>query len=175
MTAPARRLGLLAALLLASCAGPSGLRGAPGSRPAGRDGWRIYQVGALSFEAPSGWEAGGDAHRLALVPPDGTARLEAWESGSRGADAAACLADGEAALKSRDAGLARVQRHPSTLGGRKAITQEADQGSTHGWAWVTCVGPVQHWLTFTGRSPVSQRLLEAWREVVQTARLGGGA
>jgi hypothetical protein len=39
---------------------------------------------------------------------------------------------------------------------------------------VTCVGPVQHWITFTGRSPVNQQLLEEWRTVVQTTQVGGG-
>jgi hypothetical protein len=174
VTRTARHLGLLAALLLTSCAGPSGLRGTPVTRSSGRTGWLVYQVGALAFEAPAAWDAGGDARRVALVPPEGMARLEAWDSGSHGADATACLAEGEAALKARDAGLERVQRHPSTLGGQKAIAQEADQGSTHGWAWVACQGAVQHWLTFTGRSPVSQRHLEDLRAVVQSARLGGG-
>ncbi len=174
MTWSPPRAGLTLALLLASCAGPSGLRGAPDSRPASRNGWLIYQVGALSFEAPATWDASGDARRMALLPPEGAARLEAWEAGSRGADAGACLADAEAAMKVRDSGLERVQRHPSSLGGRKAITQEADQGSNHGWAWVACAGTAQHWLTFTGRSPVSQPLLEEWRAVVQSARLGGG-
>ncbi len=174
MTWSPPRAGLTLALLLASCAGPSGLRGSPGSLPASRADWRLYSVGGLSFEAPAAWDASGDARRMALLPPEGAARLEAWESGKRGADDASCLADGEAAMKARDAGLERVQRHPSSLGGRKAITQEADQGSNHGWAWVTCIGPAQHWITFTGRSPVSQPLLEEWRSVVQSARLGGG-
>jgi hypothetical protein len=190
MTSPTRRLGppatlqrstllrstvVLSTLLLSACAGPSGLRGTPVSSPAGRPGWLTYRVGALSFEAPSGWEAGGDARRVALVPPGGAVRLEARELGRHGADEAACLADGEAALQARDAGLARVQRHPSALAGKKAITQEADQGGDHGWAWVTCAGPLQHWLTFTGRTPIGQAHLEAWRAVVQSARVGGGA
>ncbi len=180
MTSPLRRLLPLAALLLSTllvsaCAGPSGLRGAPVTSPASRPGWLIYRVGALSFEAPSGWDAGGDDRRVALVPPDAAVRLEARELGRRGADEAACLADGAAALQARDASLARVQRHPSALGGRKAITQEADQGGDHGWAWVICAGPLQHWLTFTGRTPIGQPHLEAWRAVVQSARVGGGS
>jgi hypothetical protein len=179
MTSPLRRQGRLAVplalLLLAACAGPSGLRGAPVTGPAGRPGWLTYRVGELSFEAPSSWEAGGDVRRVALVPPGGAVRLEARELGRRGADEAACLAEGEAALLARDAGLARVQRHPSTLGGKKAIAQEADQGGDHGWAWVTCAGPLQHWLIFTGRNPVGQAHLETWRAVVQSARVGGGA
>jgi hypothetical protein len=183
MTAPPRRPGRLAlhravplaALLLAACAGPGGLHGRPASGPSSRPGWLTYRVGALSFEAPSGWEASGDARRVALVPPGAAVLLEARQLGPHGADEAACLAEGEAALAARAAGLARVQRHPSRLGGKKAITQEADQGGDHGWAWVACEGPLQHWLTFTGRSPVGQVHLEAWRAVVQSARVGGGA
>jgi hypothetical protein len=169
------RLGAagLALLLGAGCAGVR-VAGGPASRPAEREGWRVYAVGALSFEAPAGWEASGDAQRLALVPPGGSARLEAWVARERGASAAACLAAVEASLKERDAGLARVQRHPSTLGGHPALAQEADQGATHGWASVACDGPVPHWLTFTGRSPVGQQLLEDWRAVVLSARVGGG-
>jgi hypothetical protein len=163
----------LALLVTAGCAGP-GWRGEPDWIPSGRTGWRVYTVGAIRFEAPSSWEASGDGGRLELVPPEGTARLEAWAAGDRGTDGKACLAAGEAALKERDPGLERVQRHPSTLGGRPALVQEADQGMNHGWAWVVCAGKAQHWLTFTGRSPVGQPLLEAWREVVKSARLGGG-
>jgi hypothetical protein len=158
---PTRRLVALPLLLAAGCAGLVG-RGTPESQPAARPGWRAYAVGALGFEAPSDWEASGDARRLSLVPPEGSAKLEAW---------AACLAAGETALRDRDGGLERVQRHHSTLGGRPALEQEADQGGTHGWAYLACAGNAQHWLTFTGRSPVSQRLLEAWREVVRSASL----
>jgi hypothetical protein len=168
-----RGLPVLALLLSAGCAGLGGL-GAPDSRPSERPGWRIYTAGALAFEAPSAWEARGDARKVTLVPPEGSARLEAWVAADRGASATACLAAAEAGLKERDAGLERVQRHPSTLAGKPALVQEADQGSTHGWAYVVCAGPAQHWLTFTGRSPVSQRLLEEWRQAIQTARLGGG-
>jgi hypothetical protein len=162
----------LALLLSGGCASLGG--GAPASRPAERPGWRVFQVGALAFEAPSDWDASGGARKVTLVPPEGSARLEAWVGAERGADPAACLAAAEAALKERDPGLARVQRHPSRLGGRPALAQEADQGDAHGWAWVACAGASPHWLTFTGRSPVPARLLEAWRAVVESARLGGG-
>jgi hypothetical protein len=174
MTSTRAMVAGLALLATAGCAGLGG-RGEPDWRPSERTGWRVYSVGAVTFEAPSSWEASGDGRRLTLVPPEGTARLEAWAAGDRGTDGKACLAAGEAALRERDPGLERVQRHPSTLGGRPALVQEADQGSSHGWAWVVCAGKAQHWLTFTGRSPVGQPLLEAWREVVRTARLGGGA
>jgi hypothetical protein len=171
---PARLL--LAGMALALVSGCAGLRGlgGPESSPAGREGWRVYTVGALSFEAPAGWEAGGDGRRLSLDPPEGSVRLEAWVARERSVDGTACLATAEAALQDRDGALSRVQRHPSTLGGRPALAQEADQGATHGWAYVACAGPVAHWLSFTGRSPVSQRLLEDWRAVVQSARFGGG-
>ena len=170
MTAARSGLPVLALLLSGGCAG----LGTPASRPAERAGWLVFSVGALTFEAPSGWEARGDEQKVTLVPPEGSARLEAWVGAGRGADGAACLSAAEAALKERDAGLERVQRHPSRLGGRPALAQEADQGATHGWAWVACAGAVPHWLTFTGRSPVGAPLLEAWRTVVESTRFGGG-
>jgi hypothetical protein len=170
---PAGSRPVLAALLLgAGCAGSA--PGAAAPRPAGRAGWHLHTVGALSFEAPADWEASGDGRRLALVPPGRSARVEAWVGPRRGADARACLAEAQASLQERDAGLERVQRHPSTLGGQAALVQEADQGASHGWAYVACAGTAPHWLTFIGRSPVSQPLLEDWRALIQTARLGGG-
>jgi hypothetical protein len=172
VTAARWRPAALALLLTGGCASLGG--GEPASRPSERAGWLVYQVGALGFEAPAAWEASGDARKVTLVPPEGSARLEAWVSAERGGDAVGCLAAAEAALKERDAGLERVQRHPSRLGGRPALAQEADQGDAHGWAWVACAGSRAHWLTFTGRSPVGARLLEAWRAVVESSRLGGG-
>jgi hypothetical protein len=173
MTSTRVRLATLVLLSATGCAG-LGWRGTPESRPSERAGWRVYSVGEISFEAPSAWEASGDGRKVTLLPPEGRAKLEAWAAGARGADRRSCLAEGESAMKSRDAGMVRVQRHPSTLAGQPALVQEADQGSSHGWAYVVCAGPAQHWLTFTGWSPVSPQLLEAWRGVVQTSRLGGG-
>jgi len=107
-------------------------------------------VGAIAFEPrrlgrPSG-DAGGDAGAAEGAP--------GWRPGGRdrGGDAGR-LAAAEATLKERDGGLARVQRHLSTLGGRPALQQEADQAANHGWAYVTCAGKSQHWLT----SPAARR------------------
>jgi len=91
------------------------------------------------------------------------------------ADGAACLAAAEEALARGAAQLSRVRRHQTKLAGRAAVMQEADDGGWHGWAYAVCQGGVQHRLFFTGRSPIAADLLEAWREVVASARLGGGA
>jgi hypothetical protein len=97
----------------------------------------------------------------------------AWELEERFTDAPACLGAAEEALARGEAQLARVQRHATTLAGRRALVQEADDRGWHGWAYAVCHGGVQHRLTFTGRSPISAGLLEAWRGVVASARLGG--
>ena len=204
MRGRAARAGLLAAaaLALAGCAGlrPVGARpgtGAPGpaaaperadvaggtdlgpgpppeGTPGERAGWLAYRVGRLRFEAPAGWTRSGDPGRLVLEAGR-AARLEAWVVDARYASARACLDEAEASLERGEGQLARVRRHPTTLGGRPALVQEADAGGWHGWAYAACAGPVQHRLFFTGRSPIPAELLEAWREVVKSARVGGGA
>jgi hypothetical protein len=169
-----RRLAPVLLALAMACAGP-GAAGRPQVHAASRAGWSVYQVGALSFEAPDAWEAAGDARRLALTTPDEAAQLKVWVGPSGFSGAAACLADAEATLRKREAEQERVQRHPTRLGGVDAVLQEADHGGAHGWAYGVCVGPAQHWMVFTGRSPVPRELLEAWRDVVQATRVGGGA
>ena len=143
--------------------------GAPGSRP----GWLAWSVGDLRFEAPADWTPSGDARRLGL-DAGGAARLEAWVVEERFADGAACLAAAEEALTRGEAQLARVRRHATSLAGRPAVVQEADAGGWHGWAYAVCRGGEQHRLFFTGRTPIGADLLEAWRGVVASARLGGG-
>jgi hypothetical protein len=177
MAAPGRSAGSLRRvapllLLAAACAGPAGR---PDVRPGSRAGWSLYRVGALGFEAPDQWEASGDARRLALVAPGEAARLQVWVGAGGFAGTAACLDDVEAALKLRESEQQRVQRHPTRLGGANAVLQEADHGSAHGWAYGVCTGGVQHWMIFTGRSPVAKRLLDEWRGVVESTRAGGGA
>jgi hypothetical protein len=131
-------------------------------------------VGGLSFEAPEGWAPSGDARRLTLTLA-GAAQLQAWVVEERFADGATCLAAAEASLARGEAQLTRVRRHASKLGGRPALVQEADDGGWHGWAYAACDGGTQHRLFFSGRSPIPTDLLEAWRGVVASARLGGGA
>ena len=176
--ASAARLARLAALALPLLAsGCAGLRAAvappPQGAPTGRADWLAWGVGALRFEAPAGWVAAGGARRLELRAGD-AARLEAQVVEEHFADGKACLAAAEEALARGEAQLARVRRHATTLAGRPALMQEADAGGWHGWAYAVCQGAEQHRLSFTGRSPISGELLEAWRGVVGSARLGGG-
>lgn len=177
------RAAALGLLLLSGCAGLGGAGGPPGSfadadagapvvAPAGREGWLRYTVGALSFEAPATWSAAGGLRRVTLGAA-GEARLDAWVVDATFDDAQACLAGAEESLQRGAAQLTRVRRHASTLGGRPALMQEADAGAWHGWAYAACHGAVQHRLFFTGRSPIPAALLEDFRTVVKSARLGG--
>jgi len=102
-------------------------------------------------------------------------KLEAWVVDGRFEDGKACLEAAEESLARGAERLSQVRRHASALAGRKAVTQEADAGGWHGWAYGVCDGPVQYRLFFTGRSPIPVEALEAWRGVVASARLGGGS
>ncbi len=177
---PVSRRGARAALAVAAAlglAGCGGLRGGllPGPAPepeaTGQAGWVAWRVEGLRLEAPAAWSASGDARRLTLAA-DGL-RLEAWVTEGRFADGKACLAAAEEALQRGEERLTRVRRHASTLAGRPAVAQEADAGGWHGWAYAACDGAVQYRLFFTGRSPIPAEVLDAWREVVKRARLGG--
>jgi hypothetical protein len=162
-------LGLL--LTGSGCAGLRSLLLPPEGSPTSRAGWLGWGVGALRFEAPSGWTASGDERRLGL-DAGGAARLEAWVVEERFADAKACLAAAEESLARGEAQLSRVRRHATRLAGKPALMQEADAGGWHGWAYAVCHGGEQHRLFFTGRSPIGADLLEAWRDVVASAKLG---
>lgn len=171
----ARRLRLAAALALlvagAGCAGLRALVVPPQGEPTGRGGWLGWRVGALRFEAPAAWTASGHDRRLTLEAA-GEARLQAWVVEEAFADRQACLAAAEESLARGEGQLSRVRRHATKLAGRPAVMQEADAGGWHGWAYAVCQGGQQHRLFFTGRSPIPAELLEAWREVVASARLG---
>ncbi len=175
---PSARTGALTLLLLSLMAsGCAGLRALlappPQGMPTDRPGWLGWSVGELRLEAPAAWTAAGDARRLTLEAGE-AARLEAWVVEERFADARTCLAAAEEALARGEAQLSRVRRHQTTLARRPAVMQEADAGGWHGWAYAVCQGGEQHRLMFNGRSPISAELLEAWRGVVASARLGGG-
>jgi hypothetical protein len=149
--------------------------GAPKGRPSGRAGWLVYDVAGLRFEAPDGWRASGSERRLVLESPDGGARLEAYVVEERFADGKACLLAAEDALRRKDGELERVRRHPTTFAGKPAVAQEADAGAWHGWAWGFCDGGVQYRIFLAGRSPVAPEVVEAYRTLVGTARVGGEA
>jgi hypothetical protein len=147
----------------------------PQSRPAGDEGMLLYSVGRLTFEAPAGWEARGDARHVLLVSPGNDARIDAQLVEQVFPDDARCLASAEQALHRGGAKLTNVRRHASTLAGRRAIFQEADQDRWHGWAWAACDGGEQYQVFFTGLSPVDGERLRAVRLLSSSAVLAGRA
>jgi hypothetical protein len=168
----------LAAGLLA-IAGCAGVRQAfspgPAGEPSGREGWLIYTVGDLRFEAPAGWQASGDGGHVSLGAPDGRARLEVTRVETSFGSEGECLARADEALRRGEAQLQRVRRHPTKVAGLRGVTQEADQGGWHGWAYAVCEGPVQYRMFFTTLSPATPDAQEAYRTLVQTVRIGGEA
>jgi hypothetical protein len=143
----------------------------PVSRPAGDEGMLMFTVGRLSFEAPASWPARGDPRRVLLVSPQNDARIDAQVTDRAFKGDGECLAQAEDALARGSAGLTNVRRHPTTLAGRKAVVQEADQGSWHGWAWAMCDGGEQYRIFFTGRSPLTEESLRASRLISSSAVL----
>jgi len=167
--------GLLALLAAcAACAGAGGggaIRGTPGTR----EGWLVYDVQGLRLEAPAAWTASGDPRRLSLLAPDGRARLEVSVPDAAYRDERACLAAAEERLADRAGGLERSRRHPSRLAGRPAQALEADQGGWHVWALAACDGGRQYRVFFTAATPATAEALEVWRNLLQSARMGGEA
>lgn len=175
----ARRAG--AALALASALAASGCslvhqraaEAGPQSRPAGDEGMLLYTVGRLSFEAPAGWEARGDPRHVLLVSPKADARIDAELSDRTFPDERACLAQAEESLARGSARLSNPRRHATTLAGRRAVVQEADQEGWHGWAWAACDGGEQYRLFFTARSPLSEEQVRLVRLLSSSATLAG--
>ncbi|HEX9399819.1 MAG TPA: hypothetical protein VF912_06880 [Anaeromyxobacter sp.] len=164
------RLALpLLAAALAACGGVRAVQG----RPSGRDGWLVYAVRDLRFEAPATWRASGDERRVALEAPGGGARLEISLPEQAFADERTCLAAAQEKLGAQQGALERARRHPTNFGGRPAQTLEADQGGWHVWALAACDGGVQYRVFFTASTPAPPAALEAWRTLLQSARLGG--
>jgi hypothetical protein len=166
-----RRLAALALALSSACTTLE-QAGRPVTRPAGDEGMVIYVVGRLSFEAPSTWNATGDDRRVRIASPAGEVRIEADAVTRPVAGEAQCLADAEAVLGRGAAGLTNARRHPTSFAGRRALTQEGDQGGWHGWAYAVCDGATQYRLWFTGLSPMSAEALEVHRVLVASAQLG---
>jgi hypothetical protein len=174
----ARRLAAAASLGLAlsGCAGLRELLGpAPEGRPGARDGWLAYEVAGLAVEVPAGWRPSGGAERLSFDVPGGVARLEVTSLAATEGSDEACLEAAEAALERGAAGLTRVRRHRTSVAGRPAVVQEADQGGWHGWAYGLCRAGRQYRLFFAGRSPIEAPLLADWREVLRAVRFGGSS
>ena len=143
----------------------------PQSRPAGDEGMLMFTVGRLSFEAPAAWPARGDPRRVLLVSPQNDARIDAQVSEKPFKDDGACLAQAEDSLARGSGKLTNLRRHPTTLAGRKAVVQEADQEGWHGWAWAVCDGGEQYRVFFTGRSPMGEESLRAYRLLSSSAVL----
>jgi hypothetical protein len=143
----------------------------PQSRPAGDEGMLMFTVGRLSFEAPASWPARGDPRRVLLLSPANDARIDAQVTDRTFRSDAECLAQAEDSLAQGSAKLTNVRRHATTLAGRKAVVQEADQGPWHGWAWAMCDGGEQYRIFFTGRSPLGEESLRASRLLSSSAVL----
>lgn len=143
----------------------------PTSRPAGDEGMSLFTIGRLTFEAPTDWQARGDARHVLLVSPTNDGRIDAQLSRTTFRDDAQCLADAEQALVRGSSALTNVRRHPTTVAGRKALYQEADQKEWHGWAWALCDRGEQYRVFFTGRSPVDDGKLRAVRLLASSASL----
>lgn len=158
---------------LAACTFMAEQAGRPVTRPAGDEGMLVYVVGRLAFSAPATWSASGDPTRVRIDAPQGNARVEASAVQRTFADEKECLADAEAVLARSQAGFSNVRRHLTTFAGRRAVTQEADQGPWHGWAWAFCDGPRQYRVWFAGLSPVTPETVEAERVLAASARLEG--
>lgn len=169
--------GLLLASALLSAVACASLRDAfapaPVGRPSGREGWLVYALGSLRFEAPAGWHASGGERRIKLEAPDGRARLEVSYAEKPFADERACLSAADEKLKEQAAQLERARRHATRFGGVPAQTLEADRGGWHVWAYAGCDGGVQYRVFLTAATPASPEHLEAQRTLVASARIGG--
>ena len=152
---------VLAALASCSIVHERAAEPGPVSRPGGEDGVLLYTVGRLSFAAPAGWQARGDPRRVFLASPKGDARIDAQLGEKTFPDDKACLAQADDALAKGQSKLANARRHPTTVAGRRAVVQEADDPrGWHGWAWALCDGGEQYRIFFTGRSPIDAQGLD---------------
>lgn len=166
-----------AALSLALATGCSHLRDAfapaPVGKPSGRDGWLVYSLASLRFEAPATWHASGGERRMTLEAPGGRARVEVSYPETPFADERACLAAADEKLREQAGQLERARRHATRFAGVPAHTLEADQGGWHVWAYAACDGGVQYRVFFTAATPAAAGDLEAQRTLVSSARIGG--
>lgn len=170
------RAALAASLLATALSGCAGLKRAlepaPQGKPAAREGWLVYTVGALRFEAPARWAPTGHARHVKLESPDANARLEVSTPEASYPDQKACLAAAEEVL-GKASNLERVRRHATTFAGARAQTIEGDAGGWHVWAWAACDGGTQYQVFFTAQTPAPAPVIEAYRTLTSTARIGG--
>jgi hypothetical protein len=165
---------VLLAVSLSACAGlREALAPAPEGKPSGRDGWLVYELRDLRFQAPATWRPAGGERRVALESPDGRARLEVSHPEREFVDGKACLAEADRKLRQQAGAFERVRRHPTRFAGRAAQTLEGDQGGWHVWAYAVCDGGVQYRVFFAAASPMPPEAIEAYRALVESARIGG--
>jgi hypothetical protein len=173
------RAAAAAALAVALATGCGHLRDAfapaPVGRPSGREGWLLYSLASLRFEAPATWRASGGERKMKLEAPDGRARLEISYPETPFGDERACLAAADEKLRAQAGQLERARRHATRFGGVAAQTLEADEGGWHVWAYAACDGGMQYRVFFTAASPAAAQDLEAQRTLVASARIGGEA
>jgi hypothetical protein len=170
--------GALAAavIVLAGCAAVrDALAPPPVGKPSGREGWLVYELRDLRFEAPAAWKPSGGERRLALEQQEGKARLEVTHRSSEFADEKACLADADERLRQQAGAFERARRHPTRFAGHAAQMLEGDQGGWHVWAVAVCDGGVQYRVFFTAATPAPPEALEAYRALFDSARIGGQA
>jgi hypothetical protein len=163
------------ALLGSGCAAIQRRTAAPRGTPSGRAGWLVYSLEDLRVEAPAAWTAEGDGRRVALAAPGGRARLEITVPATAFPDERACLADAAQRMGGGAESLERVRRHPTKLAGRPGESLEADRGGWHVWAVAACDGGVQYRIFFTAENPAPADVVDVWRTLVQSARIGGEA
>jgi hypothetical protein len=100
------------------------------------------------------------------------ARLEVSTPEAPFPDEKSCLADAEGVMR-RGESMQRVRRHPSRFAGASALTLEGDSGGWHVWAWAACDGGVQYQVFLTARSPAPLEVVETYRALTRSARIGG--
>jgi hypothetical protein len=173
------RRALAAAALVLALSGCATVREvfapAPVGKPSGRQGWLVYELRDLRFQAPGTWRPSGGERRVALEQPEGKARLEVTHRAADFADEKACLADADERLRQQAGAFERARRHATRFAGHPAHSLEGDQGGWHVWAFAVCDGGVQYGVFFTAASPASPEALEAYRALSETARIGGQA
>lgn len=175
MTPRLLAVAALGVLVASGCAALRGTSAPPRGVPSGRAGWLVYKLRDLHLQAPSAWTAEGDPLRLTLVAPDGRARLEVTVPGNAYVDERACLTAAGERMASAAGSLERARRHPTKLGGRPGESLEADRGGWHVWALAACDGGLQYRIFFTAQSPAPAEVVEVWRTLLQSARIGGEA
>jgi hypothetical protein len=127
----------------------------------------------MALDLPEEWGARGDGRHLSAESPDGRARVMAEQPDRPFSAEAECLARAEQSLARGAAELERSRRHPTRLGGRPALVQEADQRGWHGWAWAVCDRGQQYRLSFFAVSPMTPEAFAAQRGIEAAVRFDG--